>query len=210
MMRRHLLLAIAAILLTIAYSVVRYPALPDTVPVHWGPSGRPDGFASKSWGVALLPLTQIGLLALLAGLAALPSNARRIRSFAPVYGQMVVGTTVFLGAMQTLVVEAALGKDVVMQGTMALMWLFFLLIGNTMGKVTPNGLMGIRTRRTLADPEVWRLTHRWSARFMVAVSLVGLVLAAVGVSIWIQMALMFVWCTGPVVYASTVRTSTAP
>lgn len=207
MMLRHILAALAAILLTTVYTVVRYAALPEVIPVHWGPSGRPDGFASKFWGVALMPILQLLLLALLAGLAALPANARKIRSFAAVYGQMVVGITVFFGAMQALVIEAALGRDWVTHGTMVLMWLLFLLIGNSLGKVGPNNLMGIRTRRTLSDPEVWRLTHRWSARFMVAVSILGLVLALAGVSIWLQFALILVWSAGPLVYASTVRTS---
>jgi uncharacterized membrane protein len=210
MMRRYVLFSVLAIAATAVYTAVRYPGLPESIAIHWGPGGRPDSFAGRLAGASLLPLTQVLMLGLLWGLAALPANRRKVANFADVYGQTVFGTVAFLGIMQALVLEAALGRDVVMQGTMVAMWLFFAFLGNLMGKVTPNGLMGIRTPRTLADPEVWRLTHRWSARFMVTVALVGLVFALLGANIWFQLGLIMVWAFGPVVYASTVRPGQVP
>ena len=42
----------------------------------------------------------------------------------------------------------------------ALVGSLFVFIGNLMGKVKPNFLLGIRTPWTLSDPDVWNRTHR--------------------------------------------------
>jgi hypothetical protein len=58
------------------------------------------------------------------------------------------------------------------------------VVGNVMPRTRPNWVAGLRARRTLADPDVWRLTHRWfgsllmvSGLAVVAVSLVSAPLA---------------------------------
>jgi hypothetical protein len=34
-------------------------------------------------------------------------------------------------------------------------------VGNVIPRTRPNWIAGLRTRRTLSDPDLWRLTHRW-------------------------------------------------
>ena len=43
---------------------------------------------------------------------------------------------------------------------LSLFGLLFLFLGSQDGKVKPNGDMGIRTRWTLTDPDVWNRTQR--------------------------------------------------
>ena len=45
---------------------------------------------------------------------------------------------------------------------LSLLGLMYLFLGSRMGTVKPNGNMGIRTRWTLTDPDVWNRTHRLS------------------------------------------------
>jgi uncharacterized membrane protein len=40
------------------------------------------------------------------------------------------------------------------------MGLSLIVAGNVMPRVRPNLVAGVRTRRTLTDPELWRATHR--------------------------------------------------
>lgn len=41
----------------IVYTAIQYPALPEQIPTHWGPSGQPDAFTTKSpISVISLPL----------------------------------------------------------------------------------------------------------------------------------------------------------
>ncbi|KQL54299.1 hypothetical protein AN964_12890 [Heyndrickxia shackletonii] len=41
------------------YTIYQYPNLPDQIPMHWGPDGKPDSFSAKS------PLSAISMLAIL-------------------------------------------------------------------------------------------------------------------------------------------------
>ncbi|MGE4565143.1 MAG: SdpI family protein [Victivallaceae bacterium] len=44
------------------------------------------------------------------------------------------------------------------------MGLLFIVIGNLMPKLKTNPWAGIRIKWTMADPEIWYKTHRWSGR----------------------------------------------
>lgn len=43
----------------LAYTAVHYPNLPDQIPTHWGPNGKPDAFSDKS------PFSAIAMLVIL-------------------------------------------------------------------------------------------------------------------------------------------------
>ncbi|MNI76151.1 Immunity protein SdpI [compost metagenome] len=59
----------------------------------------------------------------------------------------------------------------------AALGLLFIVLGNYMPQIRHNYFMGIRTPWTLADPEVWRKTHRLSG-FMWMIGGVLILLAA--------------------------------
>jgi len=207
MKRRHIVYCLFIILATFLYGLARHSALPDVVPVHWGVAGKPDGWAGKAFLLWFAPVVQTFLLVLIAGLAALPSQARRVSPFADAFGQTIVAFIAFFAWLEWLMVEAALGRDMVAQGIMAAMFLLFAFVGRMMGKVRRNSLMGIRTPWTLGSDQAWDGTHRWAAKFMVAVALVGLVATLAGASFWIQFALLTVWALGPVLYSLRYRRS---
>ena len=46
----------AIIILTLAVTILAYPALPDQVPSHWNGAGEVDGYLPKLWGVLIIPL----------------------------------------------------------------------------------------------------------------------------------------------------------
>lgn len=205
MKRRHLAYCLLIVLATFAYGLYSYQSLPDVVPVHWGVSGKPDGWAGKGFLLWFVPATQMFLVALIAGLAAVPSQTRRIAPFVDVFGQTIVAFTAFFAWLEWLMVQAALGNDFLSKGLMVAMFLLFAFIGNMMGKVRRNGLMGIRTSWTLASDEAWHATHRWGARFMVIVALIGLVATLLGASFWLQFVLLMAWGFGPLVYSLKFR-----
>ncbi len=65
-------------LLAIGYAWMHYPDLPDTVPTHFGISGKPDAWRRKSFStVMLLPLMSLVLGIALGGIAWLTSRAKR-------------------------------------------------------------------------------------------------------------------------------------
>lgn len=70
---RVAVLATVLILLnTAAFLVLRYPALPDVLPVHFSPDGTPNGWQFRTVGRVLLPVfVQLALVVSLGAIAAL-------------------------------------------------------------------------------------------------------------------------------------------
>jgi uncharacterized membrane protein len=78
--------------------------------------------------------------------------------------------------------------------------LFFVLIGNVLGKLRRNFYVGVRTPWTLADERVWNATHRFAARTFVAGGLIGLVLSIAGLFLW-AILVPLAGALAPVVYS---------
>jgi uncharacterized membrane protein len=79
--------------------------------------------------------------------------------------------------------------------------LFFVLLGNVMGKVRRNFYIGIRTPWTLASERVWVDTHRLAGRTMVASGVVGFLLAIVGGWLVPAFAFLIAGVLFPVLYS---------
>jgi uncharacterized membrane protein len=66
----------------VSYAAMHYADLPVRVPTHFGPSGRPDAWRTKSfWTVMLLPLLTLIMGAGLGGMACLVARAKRAIRF---------------------------------------------------------------------------------------------------------------------------------
>lgn len=60
------------------HTFVHYPALPDRIPTHFGISGQPDGWSTKSAGIVfLLPVMAIAMGLIVAGAAVMTTRAKR-------------------------------------------------------------------------------------------------------------------------------------
>lgn len=57
---------------------------------------------------------------------------------------------------------------------MGVIFFFFILLGNILGKVQQNFWIGIRTPWTLTNHKVWEKTHRLAAWLFVGAGIVGL------------------------------------
>jgi len=139
------------------------------LPIHWGLSGEPDGFAGK-WPALLIPAAATGALSLLFWF--IPALEPRREGLERSQGLYLWGwlSVLAMGAvMQLAVVSVALGWDLpvnhlVVGGTGAML----VLIGNQLGKSRSMYIIGFRTPWTLASEEVWVKTHRLSGKLMVA------------------------------------------
>jgi uncharacterized membrane protein len=139
---------------------------PPRVPIHWGLSGQPNGWADKEWGLFLIPLTNVGVALLFAFLLRFDSC---MKSYGPetqaslgrVLKILRLSISGFTTAMALLIDAVSLGwkLDVVRLITLGML-VWFAVMGNYMPKLRPNRFVGIRTPWTLKSPEVWNRTHR--------------------------------------------------
>ena len=149
------------IFLAVGVTVVFYNQMPDPVPTHFSIDGTPDGFTAKPWGAYLLVLTMLGTLVLFWLIPVISPKGFRVDKFRRAYGIIKLTLMVFMFLINLVVIfrsiSANLPIDRIMPG---LVGLFFMVLGNFLGKVTKNFFIGIRTPWTLASEEVWQKTHR--------------------------------------------------
>jgi uncharacterized membrane protein len=192
-MRRWLtlsvLLAVAALAVTLYVWLFRYADLPERLPTHWNIDGKVDGSIGKEDFLAtflVMPGFMVGWVGLTLLLPLVSPQRFKVDSFRDTYafcmalGQallLFLHVVIILGAMEAVVHVDRL----IVGGLMP----FLVLVGNVLGKLRRNFWMGIRTPWTLADPAVWERTHRLGAWLFVAAGLFGLVEVLAGLSlIW--------------------------
>ena len=179
-------LAAASLLLVLTLAVAGIAtalAIPagTQLPIHWGLSGKPDGFAGK-WIALLLPAGIVAAVSLL--FWALPAIEPRREGLERSQGLYLWGwaSLLFLCAvLEVAVVSEALGWGLPVYRLVAgAVGLMLAAIGNQLGKSRSMYTIGLRTPWTLASEEVWIRTHRLAGKLMVAAGLVIVAAAALG------------------------------
>jgi uncharacterized membrane protein len=103
-------------------------------------------------------------------------RGERYAAFAGTYHLFMNAIALFMTFTHLVTIAFTLGWALPVATTISVgVGLLLAVIGNELGRVQPNFFVGIRTPWTLADPEVWRRTHRVGGRAFVA-----LVAAVVG------------------------------
>ena len=189
--------AIAVIVIGFIAGVITYPGLP-------GPFLEQSLFARVQVAFGL-PTTALIIYALFRSLW----THDRVRSgngaFEATYAAIVFRVLVFIVALHGLVMVELVGVQVphtwAMRAVVVLLGLTFVAIGNLLPRLRPNVAVGVRTKRTLANGQLWNQVHRvggyvtvfWGA--VIAVSaialsgrLLGLVISTAGIA---SLAILF-------------------
>src|SRR2546425_3806955 len=167
-------LVIAA--LAVAMSVWAYPQLPPTVATHWSLNGTPDGFSSRLWALAIVPLVLAVMTAVFNVLPKVDPRRENYAKFLSSYWLIANAVVVFLLVAHAMIIAAGLGVAIRIDRLMPLgIGLLFVFLGNFLTRVEPNWFVGIRTPWTLSSDTVWRRTHRTGGWVFV---IGGLVLAS--------------------------------
>ena len=126
-----------------------------------------------------IPLISIGVLLLALLLPRIDPGRENYRNFETSYWKVILAFLIYLGGFHGLICYAAAGHKVNMTSALAVMvGILLIVIGNFMGKLRPNWMIGIRTPWTLSSKRSWDKTHRlgrWVMMFMgVATGLIAL------------------------------------
>ena len=167
-------LVIAA--LAVALSIWAYPQLPPTVATHWSLNGTPDGYSSRPWALAIIPVTLVIMTVIFNVLPKIDPRHENYAKFLSSYWLIANAVIVFLLVAHGLIIAAGLGFAIKIDRLMPLgIGLLFVFLGNFLTRVEPNWFVGIRTPWTLSSDTVWRRTHRTGGWVFV---IGGLVLAS--------------------------------
>ena len=151
----------------------------DKVPIHWGVDGKPNQYAPAFLALMFIPLISVGVQILAFLLPRIDPGRENYRNFQASYRKVILAFLIYLGGFHGLICYAAAGHEVNMTKALAVMvGILMIVIGNFLGKLRPNWMIGIRTPWTLSSKRSWDKTHRlgrWVTMLMgVATGLIAL------------------------------------
>jgi uncharacterized membrane protein len=152
--------------------------LPDQMASHWDANDQVNGYMPKFWGVFLMPLITLGMLALFLVLPNIDPLKANIAQFRESFNLFIVLIVAFMLYVHGLTLAWSLGyQDFRMSAAMLpFMGVLFIAIGWMLRKAKRNFFIGIRTPWTLSSDTVWDKTHQiGSVLFMAsgALAIVG-------------------------------------
>lgn len=154
-------------LLPAAYLFYIYPTLPQRVAVHFGVSGMPDRYGSKTEmliGPVVLMSVSVLVYLLLKFLPAIDPK-KMVKYGEPTFQKIAMGVVIFLAALDICIIVATVHPTFkIPQIILPVAGLFFAFIGNMMNSIKPNYFAGVRTPWTLEDADTWRATHRLTGK----------------------------------------------
>ena len=160
----------------VALSLWASPRLPPSVVTHWSLNGTPDGYSSRLWALAIIPVMLVIMTVIFNVLPKIDPRHENYVKFLSSYWLIANAVIVFLLVAHGLIIAAGLGFSIKIDRLMPLgIGLLFVFLGNFLTRVEPNWFVGIRTPWTLSSDTVWRRTHRTGGWVFV---IGGLVLAS--------------------------------
>ena len=172
------IITLVALLLPMLAGVIIWNKLPDVVATHWGPNGEPDGYSSKAFAVFGWP-SIILALHLIASLVTAKKDANSISD--KLFSLLLWICPVMSILIAALTYATALGYEAnVPFWAIMMVGIIYIVIGNYLPKARQNHFFGVRMKWTLESKKNWEHTNRFSAKIMVALGIVCIICAVLG------------------------------
>jgi uncharacterized membrane protein len=160
-----------------AASALAYPRLPQRVATHFGATNRPDRFSARTMAVLRAPALMAAIAIANDRFGGWPGARDRedVGSGARARGEAIGLFELALLFNHLAILANGLGVPLDMPRVQRAVYSVLIIgMGNVMPKLPRNGLVGIRTPWTLADPVVWERTHRLAGYLCTLAGLIGL------------------------------------
>ena len=161
-----------------------YPALPETVPTHWGANGEVNGWSTKQGNLifAVLPLVFLIFMEVVRRVDPKHQNFER---FGKVWNIFITLFVVFFCGMTWLTELTVFNMlpgggsivGVVVCGGIGLM---FIILGNFMPNIKQNYTFGCRTPWALNDEHNWQRTQRMGGITFIVMGIALIAVAFLG------------------------------
>lgn len=189
MPKRMILLSLVCITACFGIAMWAWQGLPvlDTYPVHWNAQGVADRYGSKNevlFGLSILPFTSIFTFLILVFIpkiepirASIQPNARPYHFVWALCMVLFVAIQFYIANTYANLETRSAAPKIPINFLVMGVSVFFIIIGNIMGKLRRNFFLGLRTPWTLTSDLAWDKTHRLMGRMMVATGVTGLACA---------------------------------
>ena len=138
------------------------------LPVHWNINGEPNQYAGKFLGLFMMPIVVMVVILLLTFLPRIEPRKKNINLSMKAYNLIIISIILVFATLHIVMIMNALGKSLSIGKIVpALIGVLFIVIGNYMGKIRSNFMLGIKTPWTLSSELSWNKTHRLGGRLFI-------------------------------------------
>lgn len=160
---------LAVVVLSLLAGAWLYPKMPERMASHWNAKDQVDGYMPRFWGVFLMPLVALLMLALFIIIPRIDPLKKNIEKFRGYFDGFILIVTAFLIFIYKLSILWNLGYRFRMGQLMApALAILFYYCGVLIQHAKRNWFIGIRTPWTLSSDRVWDSTHRLGAKLFKA------------------------------------------
>ena len=200
--KMQLILSSVIILLPIIAGLIFWNKMPESMSVHWGMNGEPDGWGSKILFVFLVPVFLLAIHWFTVFLTAKdPKNKEQNEKvFRIVLWIIPMISLVVNGMLYAVALGSGISIDVVVR---ILLGLVFVILGNYMPKCSQNHTIGVRVTWALRNKENWNRTHRFAGRLWVTggVLMLATVFVPVEEFMYVVLAIVLLLSFAPMLYS---------
>ncbi len=151
--------------LSLLLGVALYPSLPPDMAVHWNYSGLIDGYASKVWGIVLLPFLLLGIYIAWITVPVIEPMQKNFNAFRNAFNGFMMVLAFFFFYCFILIFGFNLGWEINMAQALAPgLALVFAGVAVLLENSKRNYFVGMRTPWTLSSDKVWKRTNFLSAK----------------------------------------------
>ena len=152
-------------LIPMIFGIIVWDKLPQTVAIHWGPSGNADGFANKEIAVFLFPLLCVAIYVLCLFVESKFGKNNPKEKFYNIFLWII---PVLSFVCNSFIYLTAFGKEISIPHIMVILFSsLFVILGNYLPKMKQSRTMGIKIKWTLEDEGNWNATHRFTGKLWV-------------------------------------------
>jgi uncharacterized membrane protein len=171
---RNNVIPISLLVIGIFISIVKYPSLPERMPIHWT-NGVLDGELNKNFVLFLFPTIMVITMVITVMQRRLSKTVKKnIKMLNDISNYVVL----FLFIFHIVIVSIGLGLDISVDFVVGLMLgIFIILISNSAQRTKQNYMYGLRTKWTLKNEKVWVKANRLASRIFVFIGFVGILSA---------------------------------
>lgn len=163
------------LLLPFAFSMYIWDELPDQVPTHFNLQGEADDWGPKWVNAIMFPVIGLGTYLLLVFLPMIDPK-KRIESRQKPIAAIRIITSMFMVFMYVFIMAESIGTDINFSIYLQVgIGMLFLVLGNYMHSIKQNYFIGVRTPWTLENEEVWKRTHRLTAKVWTAGAIIMII-----------------------------------
>ena len=164
------IVSILLIAIAIIAGAALWNQLPDQMASHWNINDEVDGTMPRFWGVFMMPLITLGMMALFLVVPNIDPLKANIVQFRNTFNIFIVLIIAFMLYIHGLTLAWSLGYQdfKISSAILPFLGVLFIAIGFLLRKARRNFFIGIRTPWTLSSDSVWDKTHQLGANLFMA------------------------------------------